>query len=307
MDGYIHSIESFGTVDGPGVRMVVFLQGCPMRCLYCHNPDTWEMSRGTRMSALDIIRQYERNQAFYAHGGLTVTGGEPLLQVDFLLELFRLAKERAIHTCIDTSGITFRSDDAACRGKLDRLLRLTDLVLLDIMLPLLSGIEVCRRVRMESQVPIIMLTAKDDVMDKVAGLDMGADDYMTKPFAIEELLARIRVTLSRHSGKRQAEAEKEELTFGALVLNTAAHSVSYNEEEITLTKKEYDLLECLLRNKNIAMSREQLLSQVWGYEYMGDTNVVDVYVRYLRQKIDDKYGIHMVETIRGIGYMIKED
>lgn len=132
MDGYIHSIESFGTVDGPGVRMVVFLQGCPMRCLYCHNPDTWEMSRGTRMSALDIIRQYERNQAFYAHGGLTVTGGEPLLQVDFLLELFRLAKERAIHTCIDTSGITFRSDDAACRGKLDQLLRLTDLVLLDI-------------------------------------------------------------------------------------------------------------------------------------------------------------------------------
>ena len=96
MDGYIHSIESFGTVDGPGVRMVVFLQGCPMRCLYCHNPDTWEISRGTRMSALDIIRQYERNQAFYTHGGLTVTGGEPLLQVDFLLELFSLAKERGM-------------------------------------------------------------------------------------------------------------------------------------------------------------------------------------------------------------------
>lgn len=182
-----------------------------------------------------------------------------------------------------------------------------DLVLLDIMLPGLSGIEVCRRVRMESQVPIIMLTAKDDVTDKVAGLDMGADDYMTKPFAIEELLARIRVTLTRHSTKHQAEAEKEELSFGALVLNTAAHSSEYHGEEITLTKKEYDLLECLLRNKNVAMSREQLLSQVWGYEYMGDTNVVDVYVRYLRQKIDDKYGIHMIETIRGIGYMIKED
>lgn len=132
MDGYIHSIESFGTVDGPGVRMVVFLQGCPMRCLYCHNPDTWEMSQGTRMSALEIIRQYERNQAFYAHGGLTVTGGEPLLQVDFLLELFSLAKERSIHTCIDTSGITFRRNDAACCDKLDRLLQLTDLVLLDI-------------------------------------------------------------------------------------------------------------------------------------------------------------------------------
>ncbi len=182
-----------------------------------------------------------------------------------------------------------------------------DLVLLDIMLPGLSGIEVCRRVRMESQVPIIMLTAKDDVTDKVAGLDMGADDYMTKPFAIEELLARIRVTLTRHSAKHHTEAEKEELLFGALKLNTAAHSCEYNGEELTLTKKEYDLLECLLRNKNVAMSREQLLSTVWGYEYMGDTNVVDVYVRYLRQKIDDKYGIHMIETIRGIGYMIKED
>ncbi|MBQ8041425.1 MAG: response regulator transcription factor [Lachnospiraceae bacterium] len=182
-----------------------------------------------------------------------------------------------------------------------------DLVLLDIMLPGLSGIEVCRRVRMESQVPIIMLTAKDDVTDKVAGLDMGADDYMTKPFAIEELLARIRVTLTRHSGKNQGDVEKDELTFGALVLNTAAHSAFYGGDELALTKKEYDLLECLLRNKNVAMSREQLLSQVWGYEYMGDTNVVDVYVRYLRQKIDDKYGIHMVETIRGIGYMIKED
>jgi len=182
-----------------------------------------------------------------------------------------------------------------------------DLVLLDIMLPGLSGIEVCRRVRMESQVPIIMLTAKDDVTDKVAGLDMGADDYMTKPFAIEELLARIRVTLTRHSAKHHAEEEKEDLSFGALQLNTAAHSCEYKGEELTLTKKEYDLLECLLRNKNIAMSREQLLSTVWGYEYMGDTNVVDVYVRYLRQKIDDKYGIHMIETIRGIGYMIKEE
>ena len=132
MDGYIHSIESFGTVDGPGVRMVVFLQGCPMRCLYCHNPDTWAVSQGSRMSALDIIRQYERNQAFYTKGGLTVTGGEPLLQVDFLQELFALAKERNIHTCIDTSGITFQSGDIEYRKKLERLLQLTDLVMLDI-------------------------------------------------------------------------------------------------------------------------------------------------------------------------------
>ena len=132
MDGYIHSIESFGTVDGPGVRMVVFLQGCPMRCLYCHNPDTWAAAKGSRMSAIDIIRQYERNQAFYTKGGLTVTGGEPLMQIDFLLELFSLAKERKIHTCIDTSGITFHSHEAGYRRKLEQLLPLTDLVMLDI-------------------------------------------------------------------------------------------------------------------------------------------------------------------------------
>lgn len=182
-----------------------------------------------------------------------------------------------------------------------------DLVLLDVMLPGLSGMEVCRRIRMESQVPIIMLTAKDDVTDKVAGLDMGADDYMTKPFAIEELLARIRVTLTRHSGKEMVKTETTEgYSFEKLYLDTVSHSVKYDGEEVPLTKKEFDLLECLLKNRNVAMSRDQLLSQVWGYEYMGDTNVVDVYIRYLRQKIDDKYGIHMVETVRGVGYMIKE-
>ena len=132
MDGYIHSIESFGTVDGPGVRMVVFLQGCPMRCLYCHHPDTWEMAKGERMSAASILGQYERNKAFYTRGGLTVTGGEPLLQVDFLLELFALARERGIHTCIDTSGITYQAGESPYQKKLEQLLRLTDLVLLDI-------------------------------------------------------------------------------------------------------------------------------------------------------------------------------
>lgn len=132
MNGRIHSIESFGTVDGPGVRMVVFMQGCPMRCVYCHNPDTWETGRGMSMSAQEIIRQYERNKAFYTRGGLTVTGGEPLLQVDFLLELFTLARERGIHTCIDTSGLPFQSSDSAYQEKLERLLQITDLVLLDI-------------------------------------------------------------------------------------------------------------------------------------------------------------------------------
>lgn len=132
MSGRIHSLESFGTVDGPGVRYVVFLQGCPMRCAYCHNPDTWDTNGGTIMEAADIIEQYERNVGFYKDGGITVTGGEPLLQVDFLLELFELAKQKGIHTCIDTSGIVYKPENKDLIGKLDKLMALTDLVMLDI-------------------------------------------------------------------------------------------------------------------------------------------------------------------------------
>jgi DNA-binding response OmpR family regulator len=179
-----------------------------------------------------------------------------------------------------------------------------DLVVLDIMLPGLSGIEVCRRIRLESKVPIIMLTAKDDVTDKVAGLDMGADDYMTKPFAIEELLARIRVALNRT--KHTAEVKGDILKIGGITLNLSSHSAYFGEEELVLTKKEYELLEYLMRNKNVALTREQLLNNVWDYEYFGDTNVVDVYIRYLRQKIDEKYGVHMISTVRGVGYIIKD-
>ncbi|MBQ6893662.1 MAG: pyruvate formate lyase-activating protein [Clostridia bacterium] len=131
MEGYIHSVESFGTVDGPGIRFVVFFSGCPLRCKYCHNPDTWDMSRGTKMSADELIEQYLRNKAFYNSGGITVTGGEPLMQIDFLTELFKLAKNHGIHTCIDTSGATYRGDDGY-RGKLDTLMQYTDLVMLDI-------------------------------------------------------------------------------------------------------------------------------------------------------------------------------
>lgn len=132
MSGRIHSLESFGTVDGPGVRFVVFVQGCPMRCAYCHNPDTWDMHAGTLMEADEIIEQYERNVSFYKGGGITVTGGEPLMQVDFLTELFTLAKAKNIHTCIDSSGIAFQPDNAVWMKKLDDLLALTDLVMLDI-------------------------------------------------------------------------------------------------------------------------------------------------------------------------------
>lgn len=132
MDGRIHSTESFGTVDGPGVRFVIFVQGCPMRCLYCHNPDTWDRQGGQQRSAESLIREYERNREFYTRGGITVTGGEPLAQPDFLLELFRLAKERDIHTCLDTSGILYRRGDSEYNRKLDAILELTDLVMLDL-------------------------------------------------------------------------------------------------------------------------------------------------------------------------------
>ena len=131
MKGYIHSSETFGTVDGPGIRYVLFMQGCPMRCLYCHNPDTWNIKGGIEIDAEGFIAEYKKNEMFYRGGGITVTGGEPLLQLDFLTELFRLAKREGIHTCIDTSGITY-SDSGEYRARLDELMQYTDLVMLDI-------------------------------------------------------------------------------------------------------------------------------------------------------------------------------
>ncbi len=131
--GRIHSLESFGTVDGPGTRYVVFVQGCPMRCLYCHNPDTWAMTGGEEMDPEYIFEQYLHNEPFYKNGGgLTVTGGEPLMQVDFLIDLFTICKEHGVHTCIDTSGIAYRPENKEFIAKLDKLMELTDLVMLDI-------------------------------------------------------------------------------------------------------------------------------------------------------------------------------
>ena len=133
MKGRIHSLESFGTVDGPGVRYVVFVQGCPMRCAYCHNPDTWDMNGGTEMEPSEIITNYERNKPFYREGGITVTGGEPLMQIDFLLELYTLAKKKGIHTCIDTSGIAYNPNgNPDWLEKMDALCQVTDLFMLDI-------------------------------------------------------------------------------------------------------------------------------------------------------------------------------
>lgn len=184
------------------------------------------------------------------------------------------------------------------------------LVLLDIMLPGLNGLEVLRRLRKSSDVPVIMLTARDAVMDKVAGLDQGADDYITKPFAIEELLARIRLVLRRRSQTGHEEASREPddlLRCGELTLSESHHEVKYAGSEIELTGREFDLLAVLLVNKNIVLSREQLLGKVWGYDYMGETNVVDVYVRYLRSKIDEVFGISLIQTVRGVGYVIRDE
>ncbi len=184
------------------------------------------------------------------------------------------------------------------------------LVLLDIMLPELNGLEVLRRLRRTSDVPVIMLTARDAVMDKVAGLDQGADDYITKPFAIEELLARIRLVLRRRSQPAHADAPEgpdDLLSCGELTLSESRHEVKYAGSEIELTGREFDLLNTLLINKNIVLSREQLLGKVWGYDYMGETNVVDVYVRYLRSKIDEVYGISLIQTVRGVGYVIRDE
>jgi len=179
-----------------------------------------------------------------------------------------------------------------------------DLILLDVMLPGLNGMEVLRRLRQTLKVPVIMLTAKDEVMDKVMGLDLGADDYVTKPFAIEELLARIRVALKKNTKQRETQ---KLIKFQGIELDLDKYEVSYNGKKIELTKREFDLFKYLLINKDIVMNREKLLEAVWGYDYMGDTNVVDVYVRYLRIKIDDRFNIKLIHTVRGVGYLIKDE
>jgi DNA-binding response OmpR family regulator len=181
-----------------------------------------------------------------------------------------------------------------------------DLMVLDVMLPELNGFEVLRRLRKTSNLPVIMLTARDDVMDKVAGLDGGADDYMTKPFAIEELLARIRLALKKKS-QHPAGISKSRLGVGKLQMDLGRYEVYYNDNKIDLTHREFELLKVLLENKNLVISRDTLLEKVCGYDYMGETNVIDVYVRYLRSKIDDVYNVKIIQTVRGVGYSIKED
>jgi DNA-binding response OmpR family regulator len=179
-----------------------------------------------------------------------------------------------------------------------------DLILLDIMLPGLNGLEVLRRLRRSSHTPVIMLTARDAVMDKVTGLDTGADDYVTKPFSIEELLARIRAALRKNAGDGGADSQ---LYCGDLTMDAARRRVERTGREIKLTGREFALLKYFLENKTYVLTREQLLEKVWGYEYLGETNVVDVYVRYLRNKIDEDHDKKLLHTVRGVGYVLKEE
>lgn len=201
-----------------------------------------------------------------------------------------------------------------------------DLILLDIMLPELNGLEVLRRLKQDGRdiAPVILVTARDAVMDKVSGLDAGAVDYITKPFAIEELLARIRVALKMHSRITDLEqqsiqasgslnlsapdaSEEGVYTWNKLTLNDKKRLVRYDGHDITLTNREFLMLETLLENKDIVMSRDTLLEKVCGYDYIGETNVVDVYIRFLRSKIDEVYDVKMIQTVRGVGYVIKSE
>ena len=180
-----------------------------------------------------------------------------------------------------------------------------DLVLLDIMIPEINGLEVLRRLRKTSDLPVIMVTARDAVMDKVSGLDGGADDYITKPFAIEELLARIRTALKKRTVNEKNSTDI--ISCGLLSLDKMRHKVMYDNVEIELTKREFDLLQILMENKNIVLSRDILMEKVCGYDYVGESNVIDVYVRYLRTKIDDVFKTKIISTVRGIGYVIKDE
>jgi two-component system response regulator MprA len=176
-----------------------------------------------------------------------------------------------------------------------------DLIILDWMLPGMDGLEVCHRIRSFENMPILMLTAKDTLQDRVDGLDTGADDYMVKPFELEELLARIRALLRRTTAERSPT-----LGFDNLVMETSARKVYRGDKEIALTAKEYDLLELFLRNPRQVLTREVIFDRVWGYDFGGESNVLDVYIRYLRQKLEIENESRILHTVRGVGYVLRE-
>jgi DNA-binding response OmpR family regulator len=183
---------------------------------------------------------------------------------------------------------------------LEKALKEPDLVILDLMLPRMDGIEVCRRIRAKSRVPIIMLTAKDRVPDRVSGLDVGADDYLTKPFATEELLARVRARL------RERSPQSNVVHYRDVVMDRDRHEVMRAGKPITLTAKEYALLEYLLLHRNKVHTRDELFNGVWGSDFLGDSNLIDVYIRYLRGKIDEGFDEKLITTVRGVGYTIRD-
>lgn len=177
-----------------------------------------------------------------------------------------------------------------------------DLIVLDWMLPGLSGVEICRRLRSTgNQTPVILLTAKDEVRDRVAGLDAGADDYVVKPFSIEELLARVRAHL-----RRTQEADSNTLQFEDLSLNRQTREVYRGERAVELTAKEFDLLEYLLIHPRQVVTRDRILEQVWGYDFMGDSNIIEVYIRYLRLKLEANNEKRLLQTVRGVGYVLRD-
>ncbi|GAA0361243.1 response regulator transcription factor [Bacillus horti] len=182
-----------------------------------------------------------------------------------------------------------------------------DLILLDIMIPELNGMEVLRRLRGASiQTPVILLTARDSVFEKVSGLDQGANDYITKPFQIEELLARIRACMRSAGSNHTSNKAEQSYHVADLYVDLKTRQVDRSGKDIELTPREFDLLVYLMQHKNQVLQREQILEQVWGYDYYGDTNVVDVYIRYLRKKVDAAYDPPLIQTVRGVGYSIKE-
>ncbi len=177
-----------------------------------------------------------------------------------------------------------------------------DAIIMDIMMPKVSGLDVLRKIRAQSNdTPVILLTAKDSVSDRVAGLDAGAEDYIVKPFAFEELLARIRAILRKNSGNSTNIFSVADLT-----VDIQAHRVERGGNEIVLSAKEYDILEYLIRNKGIVLSREKIENHVWNFDYCGGTNVVDVYIRYLRKKIDENFEVKLIHTVRGMGYVLRD-
>ena len=176
------------------------------------------------------------------------------------------------------------------------------LILLDVMLPKMSGMEVCKRIRETSQVPIIMLTAKDEISDKIVGFDYGADDYMTKPFSNEELLARIKALLRR---TKKTVDHKGIFEYEDLRINYSTYEVTRGDTLISLSKREFELLDFLVLNKGIVLSRDKILEEVWGFDYIGNDNILDLYIKYLRDKVDKPYQRKFIQTVRGIGFIFK--